>query len=118
LAAITKAGQLTPEIQAALAPEWASFPTMAGKSYYGQPVKKTAQIQQFFEKGAQQIAPPQIVAQPPAPKSSVPQLLTGLLGLNLVNDQPTPAENFAGEYKKEIIKNLFPNGLFGVLGII
>lgn len=51
LAAITKAGTLTPEIQAALAPEWASFPTRAGTSYYGQPVKKTAQIQQFFEQG-------------------------------------------------------------------
>ena len=49
LAAITKAGALTPEIQAALAPEWASFPTQSGSSYYGQPVKKAAQIQQFFE---------------------------------------------------------------------
>jgi len=58
LAAITKAGQLTPEIQAALAPEWASFPTASGKSYYGQPVKKAEQIQKFFQQGMQAGAPP------------------------------------------------------------
>lgn len=61
LAAITKAGALTPEIQAALAPEWASFPTQSGSSYYGQPVKKAAQIQQFFEQGrtrSQNVATP------------------------------------------------------------
>lgn len=64
LAAITKAGTLTPEIQAALAPEWASFPTQSGSSYYGQPVKKAAQIQQFFEQGrtrSQNIATPATV---------------------------------------------------------
>lgn len=51
LSAISKAGTLTPEIQAALAPEWASFPTKSGKSYYGQPVKSSSQIQKFFEQG-------------------------------------------------------------------
>lgn len=51
LAAISKAGTLTPQIQAALSPEWASFPTMSGKSYYGQPVKSASQIQKFFEQG-------------------------------------------------------------------
>jgi len=61
LAALTKAGTLTPEIQAALAPEWASFPTQSGSSHYGQPVKKAAQIQQFFEQGrtrSQNVATP------------------------------------------------------------
>lgn len=53
LAAITKAGTLTPEIQAALAPEWASFPTASGASYYGQPVKRAGEIQKFFEQGKQ-----------------------------------------------------------------
>lgn len=60
LAAITKAGTLTPDIQAALAPEWASFPTKSGQSYYGQPVKQASQIQKFFEQGKQRAtqAPP------------------------------------------------------------
>lgn len=53
LSAISQAGTLTPEIQARLAPEWASFPTLAGSSYYGQPVKSASQIQKFFEQGKQ-----------------------------------------------------------------
>ena len=67
LAAISKAGTLTPEIQAALAPEWASFPTASGKSYYGQPVKKSEQIQQFFQQGMKSGAPP-------PPKLPAPQV--------------------------------------------
>jgi muramidase (phage lysozyme) len=69
LAAITKAGTLTPEIQAALAPEWASFPTQSGSSYYGQPVKKAAQIQQFFEQGRTRL---QNVATPATAPASTP----------------------------------------------
>ena len=37
-------------IAAALSPEWASFPTRAGSSYYGQPVKKLQNIQNFYKK--------------------------------------------------------------------
>ena len=32
-----------------LAPEWASFPTLAGRSYYGQPVKKYARLRSFYD---------------------------------------------------------------------
>ncbi|MFZ9464090.1 MAG: endolysin, partial [Vulcanococcus sp.] len=35
--ALADRGLFTPELAAALAPEWASFPTRAGTSYYGQP---------------------------------------------------------------------------------
>lgn len=65
LAAITKAGTLTPQIQAALAPEWASFPTMSGKSYYGQPVKKQSDIQKFFEEGKKTAIPAAVSPQTP-----------------------------------------------------
>lgn len=41
---------ITPETVAKLAPEWASFPTLQGKSYYGQPVKSFGQLQQFLAK--------------------------------------------------------------------
>lgn len=37
-------------IAAALSPEWASFPTRAGSSYYGQPVKRLKNIQDFYQK--------------------------------------------------------------------
>lgn len=40
---------LSPRIQAALAPEWASFPTAAGVSAYGQPVKKQQKLTEVFQ---------------------------------------------------------------------
>ena len=39
---------ISPRIAAALSPEWASFPTLSGQSYYGQPVKKLQRIQNVF----------------------------------------------------------------------
>ena len=38
----------TPQTVAKLAPEWASLPTIEGKSYYGQPVKSFAELQKFL----------------------------------------------------------------------
>ena len=45
---LTDAGSLTPVLTAMLAPEWASFPTLAGRSYYGQPVKKYTRLKSFY----------------------------------------------------------------------
>lgn len=39
---------LSPRIAAALSPEWASFPTATGASYYGQPVKKLKGLQKVY----------------------------------------------------------------------
>ena len=39
---------LTREAMAVLAHEWASFPTLAGQSAYGQPVKRAEELQRFF----------------------------------------------------------------------
>lgn len=43
-------GQFTPELAARLAPEWASFPTLAGSSYYGQPVQRYALLRSFYDR--------------------------------------------------------------------
>ncbi|MFN7898869.1 MAG: endolysin [Synechococcaceae cyanobacterium] len=43
-------GQLTPHLAARLAPEWASFPTLRGASYYGQPVRSYAELRRFYER--------------------------------------------------------------------
>lgn len=43
-------GQLTPHLAARLAPEWASFPTLAGQSYYGQPVRSYSDLRRFYER--------------------------------------------------------------------
>jgi len=42
-------GELTPLLVAKLAPEWASFPTLRGQSYYGQPVKRFADLKRFYD---------------------------------------------------------------------
>ena len=43
-------GQFTPELAARLAPEWASFPTLAGSSYYGQPVQRYGVLRSFYDR--------------------------------------------------------------------
>ena len=45
---LTDNGVMTPQLAALLAPEWASFPTLRGRSYYGQPVKRFTNLQGFF----------------------------------------------------------------------
>jgi len=42
-------GELNAELAALLAPEWASFPTLRGSSYYGQPVKRLEELQRFYQ---------------------------------------------------------------------
>ena len=43
-------GLFTPELASRLAPEWASFPTLAGRSFYGQPVQRFAALKAFYER--------------------------------------------------------------------
>lgn len=45
---LTDTGVMTPILAAKLAPEWASFPTLRGRSYYGQPVKRFANLKSFY----------------------------------------------------------------------
>ena len=52
---LTDAGTLTPLLTAKLAPEWASFPTLAGRSFYGQPVKKYSRLRSFYTVNLQEL---------------------------------------------------------------
>ena len=113
LAAISKANTLTPEIQAALAPEWASFPTATGSSYYGQPVKKAQEIQRFFEQGRQRGAQVPVATQA-APQRSVEEILSSTLGLgekpelDAVNAK---SQGLLGAIRSSIVKSLIPSVL-------
>lgn len=62
-------GEFTPELAAKLAPEWASFPTLAGYSYYGQPVKRFAALKAFYEGSLAQLRG---LAQSATPVASAP----------------------------------------------
>ena len=48
--ALADQGSFTPALANKLAPEWASFPTLAGASYYGQPVQRFAVLKAFYER--------------------------------------------------------------------
>jgi muramidase (phage lysozyme) len=48
LSVLQKEG-LSPRVAAKLAPEWASFPTESGRSYYGQPVKALSELQKVYQ---------------------------------------------------------------------
>ena len=81
LATVEKEG-LSQRVAAALSPEWASFPTETGRSYYGQPVKSLSKLQEVY---GQQVAPaasPAPVAVAPKQDSrSVEEILSSSLGL-------------------------------------
>ncbi|MEB3308443.1 MAG: endolysin [Cyanobacteriota bacterium] len=47
--ALADQGLFTPHLAHRLAPEWASFPTLSGRSYYGQPVKRFDELRRFYE---------------------------------------------------------------------
>jgi muramidase (phage lysozyme) len=47
--ALADQGVFTPQLAHKLAPEWASFPTLAGRSFYGQPVKRFHELKRFYE---------------------------------------------------------------------
>jgi muramidase (phage lysozyme) len=53
--ALVDRGEMTPELTAKLAPEWASFPTLAGASYYGQPVRRFDELRRFYEENLAQL---------------------------------------------------------------
>jgi muramidase (phage lysozyme) len=53
--ALADQGLFTPHLAHKLAPEWASFPTLAGRSYYGQPVKRFNELKRFYDENLAQL---------------------------------------------------------------
>jgi muramidase (phage lysozyme) len=53
---LQKGGKLV-DVMDKLAPEWASIPTRAGRSYYGQPVKGVGELAKAYEEGKKQVTP-------------------------------------------------------------
>lgn len=109
LSAISKANTLTPEIQAALAPEWASFPTATGSSYYGQPVKKAEEIQRFFEQGRQRGAQTSSVAGGGTQRSVEDILSSALLGI------PNPRLDAATQKATSLLEQIKQSALESLL---
>lgn len=70
LAAVKSEG-LSSRVSAALAPAWASFPTLSGKSFYGQPVKSLESIQKVYGQPVAASALPEPEAPPPVSSAPV-----------------------------------------------
>ena len=60
-------GLFTPHLAHRLAPEWASIPTLAGLSFYGQPVKRYDQLKRFYEENLAQLRVSSLPSEPPPP---------------------------------------------------
>jgi hypothetical protein len=60
-------GLFTPHLAHRLAPEWASLPTLAGRSYYGQPVRRYDELKRFYEDNLAQLRAASLPPEPPSP---------------------------------------------------
>jgi muramidase (phage lysozyme) len=66
--ALADQGVFSPDLAALLAPEWASFPTLSGSSYYGQPVQRYAVLRSFYERNLAELRASLVPVQPVASK--------------------------------------------------
>ena len=78
LSTLEKEG-FSPRVSAALAPEWASLPTLEGRSYYGQPVKNLSELQKIYGQTPPVTAAPTASPAPPkeTPNQGVAPALAG-----------------------------------------
>ena len=111
LALIDRRGALDPFLQGdkfgavmnRLAPEWASLPTSAGSSYYGQPVKSLGDLYSYYQgqKGALDVP---AVETPAAGNTKIIQ--------NFIQGEPEKkkglAESFLDSFKEQIFNQLLP----------
>lgn len=105
LATLEKEG-LSPRVAAALSPEWASFPTETGRSYYGQPVKSLSKLQEVYgQQVAPTSAPAPVAAAPKQDSRSVEEIISSSLGL-----KEKPEFNL----KQQLTQGLLQEALKGV----
>jgi muramidase (phage lysozyme) len=98
---------LSQRVAAALSPEWASFPTESGRSYYGQPVKPLAQLQKYY--GAAPVSAPAAQPTTPPPVAAPPPVNSILSSLGLMSPGTEAKKNFAQEFALGFIRPLLPN---------
>lgn len=77
LSVLQKEG-LSPRVSNLLAPEWASFPTTEGVSYYGQPVKSYSELDKFYRNVKADPTPEIAAPQPVGEGDTAPQKNRGM----------------------------------------
>lgn len=106
---------LSQRVAAALAPEWASFPTESGRSYYGQPVKSLAALQQYYGSAPVTTAPQAVAVAPGAPQISTEDLTTALRKRKATSLLDTVKAGLM----ESLIQRAFPSvpNVFGTMGV-
>jgi muramidase (phage lysozyme) len=118
LATVQKEG-LSKRVAAALSPEWASFPTESGRSYYGQPVKSLSALQQYFGSAPIQQAAAAPAAAQAMPSLGAPQISSGALTTALRKKKATSLLDTVKEsLMQQIIQSAVPTvpNVFGAMG--
>ena len=92
----------TPQTVAKLAPEWASLPTLEGKSYYGQPVKSFQELQKFLGSTPSQTAveSPSQPQKQGRPKFNFQEALKGVLENFAVKSLGPQSSEFTPEVQR------------------
>ncbi len=101
---------LSKRVAAALSPEWASFPTESGRSYYGQPVKSLSALQQYYG-SAPVTSPQQSVGSAPAtppPPPPVSSVLAPILGTDASKSEQK--KTLSQTFLQQVLGNILPGG--------
>ncbi len=96
---------LSKRVAAALAPEWASFPTETGRSYYGQPVKSLESLQRYYGAAPVSVSTP---TQSTATATGIPTIPVEAL---TTGQRKQKAESLLGSVKETIVEQLLRNAL-------
>lgn len=98
-----------------LAPEWASLPTAAGGSYYGQPSKGLGDLYRYYEEQKQRVGTgPAPIATQPGDQRSVEDILSSVLrgqakpGLEQTKSK---TQTILDAVKSAVIQNIVPAAL-------
>jgi len=85
-----------------LSPEWASLPTSAGTSYYGQPVKTISDVYSYYQSQKGALDQPNVQLQPNPQTTIIQQFMTD-------GEKEEKSKSLLGTFKDEILKNMLPN---------
>lgn len=104
LSVLQKEG-FTPRVANALAPEWASIPTLSGTSYYGQPSKPLSRLQEVYGSA------PTTVAAAPTPGTGGILLPPGMGSVPTIPQRKEKAKSLLDAFKENAISTLLSNAI-------
>lgn len=87
-----------------LAPEWASLPTEAGSSYYGQPVRTISDVYSYYQSQKGALNQPTNLPSPTNPGTTIIQQFNTAPA----ETKEKKSQSFLGSFKDQILKQMLP----------